>query len=346
MAQLSGPQPSVEEPLCSVCIANYNGIGFLGPCLESVLSQDFDHPLEIIVHDDASTDDSVAFIRSNFPQVRLLASGTNVGFCASNNRMAAASRGRFLLLLNNDATLFPDALQTLHDYALSQEKPGILGLPEYDMQTGELIDIGYRLDLFLNPIPNRDPSRRVISMITGACFWVPKSLWNELGGFPEFFGSLAEDLYLCCLARLRGCPVEAVPQSGFHHWMGRSFGGGRIAARGLQTTYRRRALSERNKMCVMIMCCPYPYSLILLPLYTVVLVSEGILISALKRDFRLWKEIYLRCLRELWDKRKQLAKSRRQVQRFQNEASAFFDTLVLIPQKIVLYMKHGLPYVG
>jgi cellulose synthase/poly-beta-1,6-N-acetylglucosamine synthase-like glycosyltransferase len=56
-----------DSPACSVCIANYNGINLIGPCLDSVLAQDFSLPVEIIVHDDASSDESVSFIREHYP---------------------------------------------------------------------------------------------------------------------------------------------------------------------------------------------------------------------------------------------------------------------------------------
>jgi GT2 family glycosyltransferase len=212
-----------REPACSICIANYNGAGVIGPCLESIYSQDFHLPLEIIIHDDASTDTSVDFIRNHFPDVTLIVGERNIGYCVSNNRMVSLARGRYILLLNNDAVLHRDAIRTLYEYAERQPGPAILGLPQYDMQTGELIDRGSLFDLFLNPVPNLDRDRMDVGMVMGACLWMPRGLWDELGGFPEWFGSLAEDLYLCCIARLRGYPVRVLPESGFDHWVGMSF---------------------------------------------------------------------------------------------------------------------------
>ena len=60
------------NPVISVCIANYNGEQLLTECVQSVLNQSFAQPIEIIVHDDASTDHSVNLIRSQFPQVILV----------------------------------------------------------------------------------------------------------------------------------------------------------------------------------------------------------------------------------------------------------------------------------
>ncbi|EKD32459.1 MAG: glycosyl transferase family protein, partial [uncultured bacterium] len=199
--------------LCSVCIANYNGEKYLEKCIDSVLQQEgFPGPIEIVINDDASTDNSVSLIQLRYSQVKLIENDKNAGFCVSNNRMVAASRGTYILLLNNDAVLHKDALKTLYD---GTQKYGnsVLGLPQYDAKTAELIDIGSNFDLFLNPIPNKDQKRQDVGMITGACLWLPRAMWNKLGGFPEWFGSLAEDVYLCCFARLLGYPVKALSSS-------------------------------------------------------------------------------------------------------------------------------------
>ena len=80
-------------PRISVCIANYNGVNVLGDCIDSVLAQTTDAPVEIIVHDDASTDASLQLLRERYPQVELIASEANVGFCIANNRMVAQAQG-------------------------------------------------------------------------------------------------------------------------------------------------------------------------------------------------------------------------------------------------------------
>ena len=216
-----------DHPVVSICIANYNGSSIIAGCIESVLAQDCDFPIEILVHDDASTDESAELVVHDYPSVRLIRSNSNVGFCVANNRMVAEARGTYILLLNNDAELYPDALRVLLDEAKAVGKPTILSLPQHDYLTGNLIDRGCLLDPFFNPVPNLDPQRREVAMVIGACFWLPKTLWEELGGFPEWFGSIGEDLYLCCRARLACYPVRALGVSGYRHCVGRSFGGGK-----------------------------------------------------------------------------------------------------------------------
>lgn len=336
-----------SRPVCSVLIANYNGTAIIGVCIESVLAQDCNFEVEIIVHDDASTDGSADFIRSRYPQVTLIESPGNVGFCISNNRMAERARGEFLLLLNNDATLLPDALRTLHERAVSLPTAAILGLPQYSAVTGELIDIGSRFDPFLNPIPNFSISDEGVGMVIGACFWLPGSLWNELGGFPEWFGSLAEDMHLCLLARLRGYPVLALPTSGFRHWVGKSLGGGKVVVGRLSTKATRRMLSERNKSYVMCLTYPAPFFQLLFPLHLILLLLEGMLLAAIKWNANLFRTVYLGCLISLWKDRRRLAAIRREVQGGRTCGRAeFFSVFDWVPHKIRLLFRHGIPEIS
>ena len=335
-----------EKPICSICIPNYNGINVIEACLQSVFNQDYPLPIEVIIHDDASTDGSAEIVRDKYPNVQLIKSKKNVGFCVSNNRMVAAAKGRFILLLNNDTELHKDALLTLYNYATKENVNGIIGLPQYDIQTGELLDIGSLFDLFLNPIPNKEKSRCEVGMVMGSCMWFPKNLWDELGGFPEWFESIAEDMYLCCLARLKGHPVIALAESGFKHWVGKSLGGGKVINRTLQTTYRRRYLSERNKTYVMLLCYPGFLAYILIPLHLMLLLAEGFLLSIIKRDWRIWTDIYKPCLKALWFERRELFRLRRKIQNKRTVSSrSFYSVNSIVPHKLTMLLKYGLPTV-
>jgi GT2 family glycosyltransferase len=347
MVQYKPALNPAKNPLCSVCIANFNGIDTLAECLDSLPKQDCDFEVEIIVHDDASTDESVSYIQQHYPDVELLISKENCGFCVSNNRMVEIARGEFILLLNNDAALYPDALRSLHEYAKQQSINGILGLPQYDMQNGELIDRGFLHDPFLNPLPNLDNNRQQVAQVIGACLWIPKTLWQELGGFPEWFHTLAEDMFICCYARLKSYPVEVLTHSGFKHWLGKSLGGGKVSANQLRTTVYRRALSERNKTFVMILCYPAPLAWLLIPLHLILLTVEGLLLTLIKRQTLLWKEIYWNCMKEIWLKRKVLWITRRHIQRDRHISSrAFFTVHTLIPHKLRMLVKYGIPEVN
>lgn len=332
------------SPLVSVCIANYNGMEVIDDCLRSVLEQEGHIWVEILVHDDASSDGSAAYIRDRYPDVKLIESPNNVGFCIANNRLAAAARGKYLLLLNNDAALYPDALQTLLSEAGRLNQPAILGLPQFDAASGKLVDIGSLFDPFLNPVPNLNPLRRDVGMLIGACLWIPKELWEELEGFPEWFGSIAEDMYLCCRARLAGYAVRALAVSGYRHWQGRSFGGNRVVDNHLATTFQRRALSERNKTFVMALTCPMPQFFLIFPLHLVLIMLEGVIVAALKRDAAVWQTIYAPIVPALWRERGRLARLRRDIQRTRHiNFREWLAVFVVFPYKIVMLLKYGLP---
>ncbi len=336
----------MNPPRVSVCVANYNGMAVLDACLDSIRSQVGQVPLEILVHDDASTDGSAAHIRTHHPDVKLLESRRNVGFCVANNRMAEQARGEYLLLLNNDAALFPDALSVLLAEAQRLETPAILSLPQYDAASGSLVDIGCRFDPFLNPVPNHDPSRPEVGMVIGACLWIPKTLWRELGGFPEWFGSIAEDMYLCCRARLAGYPVLALGRSGYRHWQGSSFGGNRVADNRLATTFRRRALSERNKCFVMVLSFPAPWVYPALLLHLLLLALEGGILSLARGNRRFWNEIYAPCFDALREERGRLRALRTEIQCSRRIGAArFFSAFSFFPHKLRMLLRHGLPQV-
>jgi len=334
------------RPRVSVCIANFNGAGLLADCIDSVLAQVGTEALEVIVHDDASSDGSVQLLRERWPQVALLASDANAGFCTANNRMAGHARGDYLLLLNNDAALFPDAIATLLDGARAASRPAILTLPQYDWESGALVDRGCLLDPFCNPIPNLDPARRDVAYAIGACLWIPRSLWRELGGFPEWMESIGEDLYLCGVARLRDVPVRALPGSGYRHRQGTSFGGNRAGSDGLRTSVKRRRLSERNKTRALFVLMPGWTMWPLLAAHLSALAIEGLVLSLLRRDTTLWRAVYAPAIATPLRDTSLLAPLRRKVQAARTTGIArWFSVVRWQSRKLVLLARFGIPKV-
>ena len=334
-----------DGPLVSVCIAHYRGPELIAACLDSVLEQQCDFHFEIIVHDDASPDDSVAFLREKYPQVELLASRENVGFCVANNRMVELARGEHVLLLNNDAALFPDALATLADAAAQQPPPGILTLPQYDWETGDLVDRGCLLDPFYNPVPNMDPMRSEVAMVIGACFWIGRETWELLGGFPEWFESIGEDLYLCCATRLVGRKVEVTNVSGYLHRQGHSFGGNKVDSQNLVSSYRRRRLSERNKTYVLFIMTPPTLTWPILCTHIILLLLEGFILSVAEMNFRPMKEIYINALTSLWQNREALREHQRGIRKSASiEWLEYFSAFKIWPRKLTMLRKYGWPY--
>ena len=97
----------MSAPRLSVVIPNWNGRRFLAPCLDSLLEQTTPD-IEIIIVDNASTDGSQAFVKAEYPDVRLIALPTNRGFTGACNAGMEAANGEFIALLNNDTEVETD----------------------------------------------------------------------------------------------------------------------------------------------------------------------------------------------------------------------------------------------
>lgn len=335
---------TIAPPVISVCIANYNGRDVLLRCVDSVLNQACSASVEILIHDDASTDDSVTLVEQRHPHIRVIRSGVNVGFCVSNNRLVREASGQYVLLLNNDASLRAGALQSMLDEA-SNGYGGILSVPQYDAGSGQLLDRGCGMDPFLMPIPVlARESRRVITVM-GACLWIPKPLWGAIGGFPEWLGSIGEDVFVCLATWNSGARVQVIDQSGYDHIVGFSFGGGKAVQGKLRTTVRRRFLSERNRLCVLLVFCPA----LLLPAAAgaqiLWMFAEGIAMSLIRRDMRVMRDVHIAALWSAWRLRDTAMAERQRIQRAFGRfpLGRWISLVSFVPQKLRAIWRYGIP---
>lgn len=104
---------SMERIDVSIIIVNWNSRDILRDCLASIAREAAGLAVETIVVDNGSKDGSVELVRAEFPAVRLHCNARNEGFAKPNNDGMKLSRGRYVLLLNNDTVVLPNALQTL-----------------------------------------------------------------------------------------------------------------------------------------------------------------------------------------------------------------------------------------
>jgi GT2 family glycosyltransferase len=107
----------------SIIILNYNTRNLLHQTLQSIRSNP---TWEIIVVDNASADDSVAFMKKNYPTVRLIENSDNLGFAAGNNIGIACAQGKYILLLNSDTEIVADALEQLISYLETHPMVGVI----------------------------------------------------------------------------------------------------------------------------------------------------------------------------------------------------------------------------
>lgn len=102
--------PVVKQPRFSICIPNYNYGRFIGATIESVLAQSYPH-FEIVVADNASTDNSVDVVKSyRDRRIRLIRNPYNVGFSPNLDRAASQAKGDYIIMLSSDDIMKPEAL--------------------------------------------------------------------------------------------------------------------------------------------------------------------------------------------------------------------------------------------
>jgi GT2 family glycosyltransferase len=119
VAKLSG-----EYPLLSIIIPNWNGARHLPTCLDSLRRQTYSH-LEVVLVDNASTDDSVALVQDRYPEVRLVLLSENLGLTGGINRGIQAARGDIIAPLNNDTEVSPSWARALVTALLDHPDAGI-----------------------------------------------------------------------------------------------------------------------------------------------------------------------------------------------------------------------------
>lgn len=221
----------------SIIILNWNGGPVLLDCLASIYEHPASLPFEVIVVDNASTDGSPEQAAARFGQVRLLRNKRNLGFAAGNNRGMAIARGRYFLLLNNDALVLDGALDALIAEAQAYPEAGIIGPklinPDGTLQRScgifpslltELLDqtMLHRLFPLYKMRYRAYQAPREVDWVTGACMLVRRELYEQIGGLDEGFHMFLEDVDWCLRARRAGWVVRYTPKATVVHLKGYS----------------------------------------------------------------------------------------------------------------------------
>jgi len=220
-------------PFFSVIIPNYNGLRFLTTLLDALRRQTF-HDFEVILADDASTDESVAFVEVNYPEVRLLVNRRNIGFAPTCNLAVAAAHGRMVVLLNNDTE--PESTW------LAELAKVICAHPHAAMVTSKLLLFDERQKLHTTgDLLGRDgiPRNRgvweidygqydahpAIFSASGGASAFRKDVWQQIGGFDEEFWMYLEDVDFGFRAQLAGWGAVFAPAARVYHHLSATGGG-------------------------------------------------------------------------------------------------------------------------
>lgn len=226
-----------DAPALSVVIVSWNTAELLQACVRSCLAAQSPDPApELIVVDNASTDDSVARVRDLGPAIRLIENTENVGFARANNQGIAASQGRSVVLLNPDTIVPPGSLATLAAFIDAHPDAGACG-PRLLQTNGTPQPFSYGNDPTPAYLFRRAAHRllrgrslhdwgttKVLSVdwVAGTCLCVRRKAIDDVGLLDEAMFLYFEDNDWCLRLRRRGWRVYYNPQVAVVHARGQS----------------------------------------------------------------------------------------------------------------------------
>lgn len=239
------PDAPEFSPDISVAIVSFNTCDLLRACLRSLEEREAEGEaaLEIIVADNGSSDGSVDMVRAEFPAVRVLTLGENVGFGRANNAALREARGRFFCLLNSDAETLPQALSQAKAFLEAHPQVGLAGgqllWPDGRPQTswgedptlaGVLAEQTFRgawqkrgpAPSAAAPASAAGSGPRDVEQICGAFMLIRREAWRQVGGFDPAYFMYNEDVDLNVRLRRAGWRVVFLPAVLIRHHLGAS----------------------------------------------------------------------------------------------------------------------------
>jgi GT2 family glycosyltransferase len=245
------------QPLVSIIIPHFNGISILDECLRSLKKCTY-RQLEILVVDNASTDNSVQFLKYHYPAIRIIQNKENVGFAEGCNRGILNAQGEYVLILNNDTIHEPDWIGRLMEALLSDAdiaivQPKILSyqnrrLFDYSGASGGFIDyFAYpfargRLFYTIEQDDGQYEDRREIFWASGTAFLARKEIMLKAGLFDKVFFAHMEEIDLDWHVHLLGYKIIVEPKSVIYHRSGYTLG---------TESYKKKYLNHRNSLLML-----------------------------------------------------------------------------------------------
>ncbi len=226
-----------ELPTVTVIVLNWNGREYLSDCFDSLVALDYPTDrLELMMVDNGSTDDSVAFVRQHYPHVTIVETGHNLGFAGGNNLGLRQATGEIVFLMNSDVLAAADNLQALAHQFDRQPDAGVIsaGLRTITGEAqafayGDDPTLAYLLRRGLHAVLNRGPLHRwdvdqpvETEWVSGACIAVRHEVIQQVGLLDERFQLYFEDNDWCLRIRQAGWKVIYDPRFSVTHLGGQS----------------------------------------------------------------------------------------------------------------------------
>jgi len=236
----------------SIVLVCWNNKEYLDPCLKSLYETGMKNSFDVIVVDNGSTDGSQQMLAEKYPDVKIIQNVENVGLGKASNQGIEVTKGRYVLLLNNDTIVNGSAFDAMVDFLNENPKAGAVGgkifNPDGTVQTcynyfstfQEEFLIATRLGKLIRPgypaIVNADEIKSV-DWITSACLMVRRSALDAVGLLDENYFIYGDEADLQYRIKEAGWKIYYLPQATIIHYGGRSM-----------TRWPRRRMVYRGKM--------------------------------------------------------------------------------------------------
>ena len=233
-------------------ILNYNGEKFLKSYMPSIVQNSPEASIYLI--DNGSNDNSINYIKKNFPLIKLVLHKKNLGFCDGYNKAVSKIDAELICFMNNDVTVKNKWLPPIIDHFKKNPKtviaqPHILDLKspeyfEYAGAAGGFIDrLGYpycrgRVFNSIEKDFGQFDKTQKIFWASGACFFIRKETFNSLNGFDSDFFAHQEEIDLCWRAFNRGLDIVSIGKSKVFH----------LGKGTLQSSPKKTFLNFRNSL--------------------------------------------------------------------------------------------------
>jgi len=193
---------------------------------------------KVIVVDNASGDDTAGVLARDFPSVKLIRSGANLGFARACNLAAKPAHGEFLLLLNSDARLAPDALELASAWMRTHRDCAVAGaqllnadgshqnsIANFPTLATELLNKPLLRRLFPRRFPGKEhhfAGPVEVETVVGAFMLIRKEVWDKFGGLDERYFFFFEETDFCLQVRRAGLRVMHLPDVRVWHDQGQT----------------------------------------------------------------------------------------------------------------------------
>jgi GT2 family glycosyltransferase len=224
-----------KKPDISIVIVCWNNKNYLEPCLKSIFTADNISRFEIILVDNGSTDGSQEMMKTQYPEIRLIENGQNVGLCRASNQGIEVTSGRYILLYNNDTLMADHTLDHFVDFMDIHPDAGAVGgrliNPDGTFQSSyfhfptiwhEILNIT-RLGVVLNHnFPSNPDINSVfeVDWISSACLGLRRSALDQIGLLDEAYFIYGDEMDLQYRLWKRNWKVYYVPQISTVHYGG------------------------------------------------------------------------------------------------------------------------------